>query len=242
MRPVFDFARAGTRPIKKHFPRIWNAQGAILRTRVFALLSVLLTAPPLAVSGTDGSAKFSVRDLRPSTEKESKTFSSSMANEAYGISRVGDDVVNSPVALLFRRAFEKLDAPMEPDSVTLHHLVIYRSFKSRQAEVSVDAVSNRVETILVRESSGLPAGMSSAVVSGDVFEAAGSREWLRGRCGASENPSNAVCYVVFIDAELAGKRMTTRTVYPRPNLGDVNTAVPTVTGAAVLFHIARQVE
>jgi hypothetical protein len=165
------------------------------------------------VHNLDRSDVVVVTDLRPAHEKENRTFSVSVTNEAYGIYRKGDGTLEPPMMrLLQHRVFEKFG---EPQQVIVHHMVVYRNAAAgfRQA-AAVGAVGGVAGAGLASGRPQLDSAISTLIFDRAPFDALAEKEHRRAFYSQPENPGRADVYVVYIDGEINGKRVFVRTISP----------------------------
>ena len=197
-------------------------------------------APQIAIPSIERSATVAVRDLRPPREKQMERFSLIVTNDAYGITRIGDDPIKPPPVRLFQhRAFEKLNFSTAPLSIGIHHLVVYRNLQSWGRRGALGAAFGGAIGAAVASGSGSQRSAGgSTLVAPTVFSAAGPDEWKLALFSLAEDPGPVISYVVYIDAEIQGKRVASKTIYP--SLKDnINLAIPEAVEAAIAFHLAQ---
>jgi hypothetical protein len=139
------------------------------------------------VHNLDRSDVVVVTDLRPAHEKENRTFSVSVTNEAYGIYRKGDGTLEPPMMrLLQHRVFEKFG---EPQQVIVHHMVVYRNAAAgfRQA-AAVGAVGGVAGAGLASGRPQLDSAISTLIFDRAPFDALAEKEHRRA-FPASQNSS-----------------------------------------------------
>lgn len=181
------------------------------------LLVTACTSQPirLQVAPTDD-AQVRIIDSRDASEKEGKTFSRFIGSGAYGMSRVAESATAPPaIRLLQQRASEIL--PERPLEIKVHHLVTYINAQTsmRQASFTVGMASVGV---FGAGSVPKPGEMtSSSLADREAFDAARTEEHRRALYSEQENPLQSTVYVVYIDTEIGGRRVFTRTVAPLGN-------------------------
>ncbi len=150
-----------------------------------------------------------VKDLRPANEKTNEMFSLMVTSEAYGLYRKGDEShVPTAIRLFQHRAFEKLGAEGKPLEITVHHFAVYLNMKSQLRSSAAFGV--------------IGAGLASknkvtaahALADAKAFENVGKDEYKRALFTEQENPEKASAFVIYIDAEVGGKRVFTRSLVP----------------------------
>lgn len=185
--------------------------------KYLALPAVLLLAVgcvPVAtvpLSNPSASEAFvQVQDLRPAEEALTESFSLYVGNPAYGISRYGDDrMVPSELHLLKHRCYEKLQKAGRPGPVSLkvHHFVVYNNSASLGRSVAAGATAGVTGVYA-------PSSFVTQREFTDAFQVPQGQEYLRAYYKAQENPHNLLSFVVYLDAELDGKRVFIRHFHP----------------------------
>lgn len=194
----------------------------ILRVLFLALLAIVVSGcatqvTTLNVPNIERSNSVQVADLRPLSEKQGEIFSLSVSNDAYAIYRVADSALTPPsVRLLQHRAFEKFGNGAGPLDVKVHHLVIYRNL---QAELRRGAIfagfGGAIGAAIAGQTTTNPAGMSTSLVDGKTFESlTAETEYKRALYTEQENPGRGSVHIVYIETEIQGKKVFTRTLVP----------------------------
>lgn len=166
------------------------------------------TVTRIEMKGVDKSISIPVSDLRPDNEKKSETFSFLITSSAYAIYRKGDETLDPPMTQLFRRkAFDKLGSKGNL-KITIHHMVSYMNAK---AQLRAGAIGGVIGAVIASKSS---VNLSQSVVNRKDFEAANNEEHRRAFYTKSENPDNATVFVIYIDADINGKRTFIKTMSP----------------------------
>ncbi|HUA80749.1 MAG TPA: hypothetical protein VL997_10280 [Dyella sp.] len=192
------------------------------------LLSLACTAcAPVAtkvnVPDIAKSDSLSVRDMRPVGEKDSKIFSLLLTSKEYGIIRAGDARISpSPVRLLQHQVFEKYGADHTP-TVAVYHFVVYENMKSQLRSGAIGAgIGGLAGALIGNAIADHDASSQTQIVSETKFDNSASDEYERGLYTSSENPDKASVFVIYIDTDIDGKRVLTRTVAPIKKHGDEN--------------------
>jgi len=166
-------------------------------------------APKVDIPEIDKSRSVVMHDVRPATETQSEIFSYLITSERYGVIRMAEVKTDPlPLRLFQHRVYERLGAK-GPLDVTVNHLVVYLN---QQGQFRAGALGGLIGLAIV---SGREASMSSSVLDTAAFESAkGDDEFKRGLFTKEENPQNASVLVVYLDATINGKRVTTKTITP----------------------------
>lgn len=166
-------------------------------------------APKIDVPEIDKSQSVAVHDVRPALEQERDIFSLLITSERYGTFRLAEVKTEpAPLRLFQHRVYERL-GNKGPLDVTVNHLVVYMN---QQGQLRAGALGGLIGLAIV---SGREVSGSSSVVDTPAFEAMkGEDEFKRALFNKTENPQNAPVLIVYIDATINGKRVTTKTVSP----------------------------
>lgn len=180
------------------------------------LLLLAACAPQVTryeMPGTDASLSIPVKDLRPANEKASEIFSLMITSSSYGLYRKGDESLDPPLHQVFRRrAFDKLGADAMKN-VTIHHMVVYMNLQSELRRGAVGAGFGGLIGSLIATAGMTGANLSQALVDRAQFEAV-KDEYQHALYTEAENPKKSSVFLVYIDAEIDGRRMFTRTLAP----------------------------
>ncbi|WP_266170553.1 hypothetical protein [Dyella subtropica] len=180
-----------------------------------------------------------LRDMRPSAEKEGKIFSLLITSKEYGILRAGDAKLSPPpVRLLQHEAFEKFAAMDHQPQVTVYHFVIYENMRSQLRSGALGAgVGGVLGGLIGNAMASHDASSQTSIVDERTFSST-SDEYLRGMYTSTENPDKASVYIIYIDTDIDGKKVFTRTVASMKPHGDQN---PFADGVrlAIKNHLSR---
>ncbi|WP_244073792.1 MULTISPECIES: hypothetical protein [unclassified Nitrosomonas] len=175
-----------------------------------------------------------VADLRPASEKENKIFSLAITSEAYGTYRRGDARLNPPVTrILQHRAYEKFNATGEIPKIKIHHLVVYANLKSElRRDVTGGFLGGLIGAGIASATQKNVVDGIASVMSEEEFRSLGDEEYKRTLYTEKENPNKASVFIVYLDAEVNGKRTVVKTMTPtkladgkNPHLAAVETAI-----------------
>lgn len=194
----------------------------------------------LPVAGIERSEAVRVKDLRPETEKQGEIFSVLITSDAYALYRIADTAVAPSVTrLLQHRAFEKFGSDAKPLNIQVHHLAVYSNMQSEFRKSAVGASIGGVLGALVAGAATKdPSGASSTLVDGRTFEELAEEEYKRALYTEAENPGRGSAYIVYVDADIRGKRVFSRTFAPmRTKEGDG--ALSEALEAAMRFHLSQ---
>lgn len=197
----------------------------------------------LEVPGMERSEQVRMQDLRPPVEKEAGVFSFLITSDSYGIYRVAQSIfAPSPIRLLQHRAHETLRKGAAPLEVKVHHLVIYRNVQSQYRRGAIAFGLGGLVGALVADANNNwvkdPSGALSSVADTVVFDSLAPTEFQRALYTEQENPGRGSVHVIYIDTEVDGKRVLTRTLAPvRANEGENPLAIGVE--AAIKFHLAQ---
>lgn len=191
-----------------------------------ALISSMVCAQQAADPGAKvqgGTVAVALQDLRPAPEKESVTFSKVVTNPAYGISRFGKDANPAGrVSVLRDKVSERLSSKFSASiNLNVYHFVMYSNNSAMLRKIAVGSVFGGLGSA-VATTAGEAIGANVAPTGQDIsplssaaaFEASIKDEYLRGYYSAEENPENKWIYIVYLDAEINGKRNLVRFSQP----------------------------
>lgn len=183
-----------------------------------ATLVVSCAAPVAKVSLSDISESNSIilSDLRPKLEKQSDVFSYIITSKAYGIYRRGDDLLNPTSIRLFQhRVYEKFKDTGMPNEITVYHLVVYMNLKSQLRRGGFGAVLGGAigASISAVTNDNTVNGIFS-MVNRSEFDSLNKDEYKRALYTKEENPKKASVFVVYLDAEVDGKRAFIKSITP----------------------------
>lgn len=195
----------------------------------------------LNVSGVERSEQVRVQDLRPPIEKEGEIFSVNIASEQYALYRVAESVTApSAVRLLQHRAFETLQKPgAAPVDLKVHHLVVYRNMQAELRRSSIGVALGGVIGAVVAGNMVVDAsGAAHSLVDGKAFEALAPTEFRRAMYTEAENPGKGSVHIVYIDTEINGKRVFTRTLVP-VKVPEGQTPMGVALESAIKYQLSR---
>jgi len=193
--------------------------------KLLSVMAVLLlagcAAGPLKVNVSDITQSDSVQlsDLRPSNESEKESFSLLITSDAYAIYRNGDAVTQpSPLRLLQHRAYEKLSSNEDPINIEVFHFVSYMNAQSTLRTGAIGSIFGAIGAGIATASKDQNSNFSYSDIDRNKFESIPSdKEYVRAYYSESENPNDAMVFVIYIDAEINGKRRIIRSVSPSVN-------------------------
>ncbi|UTW09175.1 hypothetical protein [Pseudomonas benzenivorans] len=179
------------------------------------------------VTDVGRSRSISVVDRRPQAEKQAETFSYLISNDAYATYRVDEDAVAPPGTILLRhRAYEKMGAQQPAVELVVHHFVVYSNLQTELRRGTFGGFfAGAIGAVVVSQLPTTVPGTGCASVDRAGFESLASNEYRRALYSLQENPQNVSVYIVFIDTEINGKRVFTRTMMPFKKASDTNSLV-----------------
>lgn len=169
------------------------------------------------VTGIEKSQQFPAQDLRPSSEKEQKLFSLLVTSSAYGIYRLSETLISpTGLRLLQHRTYEALHHESEPLEIKVYHLVVYQNMKSELRRSAFGAALGGIAGALIAgKTVKAPSGSISSISDPKAFESlSGANEYKRALYSDEENPGSGSVLVTYVDTEINGKRVFTRTISP----------------------------
>lgn len=153
-----------------------------------------------------------VEDLRPELEKKSEIMSLSITSEAYGMYRKGDETLDPPMVRIFQhKAFEKFGAATPNLKLKLHHMVTYLNRKSELRKGVVGGtIAGPIGAALAAPK--MTSLLASEIVDAKAFEEASGPEYKRALYTEKENPDKTSVLIIYIESEINGKRVFTKTM------------------------------
>ena len=209
---------------------------------VFLMLGCTACAPVTTKVNVPDIAKsdsLSVSDMRPASEKDKKIFSLLITSKEYGIIRAGDATLSPPPArLLQHQVYEKFNVGGQLPKVVVYHFVIYENLKSQFRSGAIGgAIGGMVGGLVGNALASHDAMAQTELVNEQVFDGSSNDGYQRGLYTDTENPKKASVYIVYIDTDIDGKRVLTRTVAPIMKHGDQDSLVNAVQ-LAIKNHLA----
>jgi len=181
--------------------------------------------PPPQFPGIEQSEKIAIQDQRPSSESEKKIFSLLITSSAYGIYRT-PDTATKPTGprLLAHRAYQTFPELSSQPSIKVYHFVTYANMQSQLRKNSLLAGFTGPVGVAIFGTRELPIGdVLTTQIDSSFFEKnAGDEEYTRAFFSVEENPEKSPVNLIYIDAEILGKRVASRCLVPpvkdKPNL------------------------
>ena len=216
---------------------------------LYALLASLIlfmagcaTAPvikPMAIDGLEKSNVVTIQDKRPPTEGQKATFSVLVTSEAYAIYRVTETATNpAAVRLLAHRAYEAFPQLADAPTITVHHFVTYANLQSQLRKGAWGAALGGVIGAAIMSQPAPPVGeVLTTEIDPAVFDQTAAKEHRRAFYSKEENPKKASVNVVYIDTEILGRRVATRSLVP-PLLKNPNPTLGEVYDLCIANHLA----
>lgn len=205
-------------------------------------LHIVLMALVISVSGCatkplkydvpdiQSSTSLTVSDLRPAKEKEQEVFSVLISSDAYAIYRNGENIIDpTPLRLFQHRVHEKFSGSEAPTDVKIYHLVSYMNAQSQLRTTAVaGGLLGPVGAAVASSTKNNKVDPSVSLVDAKVFDSLADKEYQRASYTAQENPNKATMFVIYIDAEINGKRVFIRKTSPSVQAGSANPYVDAV--------------
>lgn len=160
-----------------------------------------------------------------------------ITSDAYAIYRVAESASAPPaLRLLQHRAYEMRtgSAPLE---LKVHHLVVYRNLQSELRRGAIGAgIGGIIGALVAGQSVTDPSGAVSSLADPGVFNSLSATEYKRALYTEQENPGRGSVHIVYIETEISGKRVFTRTMAPM-RVKDGENPLAIALEAAVRFHL-----
>jgi hypothetical protein len=183
----------------------------------------------MAIDGLEKSNVVQIDDKRPSTEGQKATFSVLITSEAYAIYRVTETAtVPTAVRLFAHRAYEAFPELASNPSIKVHHFVTYANLQSQLRKGAWGAALGGAVGAAIMSQSSPPKGeVLTTEIDPAIFDQTAAKEHRRAFYTEAENPAKASVNVVYIDTEMLGRRVATRSLvppllkHPKATLGEV---------------------
>ena len=192
------------------------------------------------VTGIERSDAVQVKDLRPEVEKQSELVSMLATSDAYATYRIADSAIAPPaIRLLQHRAFEKFGTSAGPLDVKVQHLVVYRNLQAELRRGALGAaLGGVIGAVVAGQVTTDPSGIVTSLVDTKVFESLAATEYKRALYTEQENPGRGSVHIVYIETEINGKRVFTRTITPMKTKDAVN-PLTSALEASIKFHLSQ---
>ena len=216
-----------------------------MKRAMMVLLSLVCTAcAPVAtkvnVPDIAKSDAMTVQDMRPASEKAKNIFSYSVSSDEYGIIRTGDQRLSpSPVRLLQYQAFEKFNGAGGAPELDVRHFVVYQNSQLQlKAATTGGVVGGLIGALIANAVTDHDLQAQTRLIDENTFDRSVNEEYQRGVYTKTENPDKAAVYIVYIDTDIGGKRVFTRTIAPVHKHGEEDSLAAAVQ-LAIKNHLAR---
>jgi hypothetical protein len=155
-----------------------------------------------------------IKDLRPDTEKQGEIFSLLITSEAYAITRVAENAFSPPaVRLLQHRAFEKFGAATPMPELKIHHLVVYTNPQAQFRRMAIGAgIGGAIGAVVGAQMTTDSSGVVNTTSDSKAFESVSATEYKRAWYTEQENPGRGNVIVIYIETEIQGKRVFTKSI------------------------------
>jgi hypothetical protein len=186
------------------------------------------------------SDSLSVSDMRPADEKDKKIFSLLLTSKEYGIMRVGDARLSpTPIHLLQYQAFKKFGDAGHVPNVSVYHFVVYSNAKAQLRSGAIGAGLGGLVGAMIGNAMADHDTMANTEIENEtVFNNLSTDEYQRGLFTEDENPQKASVYIVYIETDIGGKKVFTRTISPIKKHGDEDSLAAAVQ-SAINHHLSR---
>lgn len=213
------------------------------KTILLAALVFLGCVQPIKVDVPDIEKSQSVvaKDLRPLSEKESKVFSVLIVSPSYGIFRRGDEFLTpSAPRLLQHRVFQKFSSNTQPVEVTIHHMVVYLNGRAATTRSALAGGLGGMAGagIAATTATNNNVNLLSTLADRQTFDSLAEDEYKRALYTDIENPENASVFVVYLDAEINGKRVFVKTMTPA-DAKDSQNPLATAVESTIQYYLSQ---
>ena len=171
-----------------------------------------------------------VTDMRPASEKEKKIFSLMITSKQYGIWRVGDARLSpAPVRLLQYQVAKQTNAGNASSKLTVYHFVVYENMKSQLRHGAIGAgIGGAAGALIGNAMASHDETAQTSLVDENAFDRMSADEYMRGLYTQAEDPNKASVYIVYLETDINGKRVFTRTIAPAVPQGNRDALVDAV--------------
>lgn len=191
---------------------------AIIATVAAALFLSGCAAPvhKHEVTGLQKSEAIHFVDARPQAESEQKIFSLLITSDAYATYRYSTSTLDPSALRLFQhKIYEKFPEGAKPSQVKVHHFVSYMNMQSAFRRTAVGSIFGGLGAVVASGTQNHNADFKVTTVNRATFDAVSEdNEYTKSFYSAEENPNNAPVFIVYIDAEIDGKRNFVRGIAP----------------------------
>jgi hypothetical protein len=204
---------------------------------VAALMVACASKPQIIqLDREENSSQITVEDLRPQTEKEGRSFSLVIFDPAYALRRVGESAVTPKAMRVLQHRYHEKSQKRQA-TLRVRHLVAYTSVQAvARGSASSYSLSNKLLNDLFTTNDGRVKYGSSVIDARDAFESTeGDNEFVRAYPG-----TDLYGYVVYIDTEVDGKRLLTRTIVQAPSKEPLGDHAAQAIDQAIRFHVDQR--
>ncbi|MFY9476440.1 MAG: hypothetical protein WAQ08_02025 [Aquabacterium sp.] len=168
------------------------------------------------VAGLQRSENIHFVDARPKAESEQELFSALITSDAYATYRYSTSSLDPSAVRLFQhKVFEKFADSAKPVDVKVYHFVSYMNMQSAFRRSSIGAVFGVVGAVVAVSTQKNDADFKVNMVDREQFDAiTAANEYTKSFFTEAENPNKAPVFVVYIDADINGKRTFIRGLAP----------------------------
>lgn len=163
------------------------------------------------------SQSIQVTDTRPKQESEQKLFSALITSDAYGLYRFSTQSLDPSAERIFQhKLLEKFPDVGQAPNVTVFHFVTYWNAQSSFRKTALGAgLGGIIGAAIVGANQNNDADFKTTTVNAAQFNAIGDDdEYTKAFYTPEENPNKAPVFIVYIDAEINGKRSFIKGIAP----------------------------
>jgi hypothetical protein len=168
------------------------------------------------VQGLQRSEAINFVDARPKAESEQKLFSALITSDAYATYRYSTSTLDPSAVRLFQhKIYEKFHGNVTPVDVKVYHFVSYMNLQSSFRRTAIGSIFGGVGAAVAAGTQNYNADFKVADVNREIFDAiTDDNEYTKSFFSEQENPSKAPVFIVYIDADINGKRSFIRGISP----------------------------
>jgi hypothetical protein len=168
------------------------------------------------VQGLQRSEAINFVDARPKAESEQKIFSLMITSDAYATYRYSTSTLDPSAVRLFKhKIYEKFPDSAKPVDVKVYHFVSYMNLQASLKRTAIGSIFGGVGAAVAAGTQNYNADFKVVDVNREQFDAiTEDNEYTKSFFSEAENPNKAPVFIVYIDADINGKRSFVRGISP----------------------------
>ncbi len=191
----------------------------LLFTTISAAILLSGCAAPIykhEVAGLQRSESVRLVDARPKEESEQELFSALITSDAYATYRYSTQTLDPSAVRVFQhKIYEKFADSSSPVDVKIYHFVSYMNMQSSFRRSSIGSIFGVVGAAVAVGTQNYNSDFKASSINREQFEAiTRDNEYTKSFFTEAENPNKAPVFVVYIDADINGKRSFVKGIAP----------------------------